>query len=187
MITETRNIYESLEELIRNTEGAAVGDFVLVVEGILPEYTPYVVAHRNGDELIILRKNIMARLMPMKINEFDLTKWLNEDFRDRILKSLPEDLRDRIGEVNLPSIKEVYGEAYGEEPEGEQFEWFKERINRIAIKEDEECSDWYWLRDVVSGTHFARVNTNGHVSYTGASLPWVGVRPILSIKMTANL
>jgi len=183
MITETRDIYESLEELVRNMEVAAVGDIVLVAEESLPKQVPYVVAHRAGDELIVVRKNIMAEFRPMKTNEFDLAEWLNEDFRDGILKNLPEDLRDRIGEVKLPSI----GEVYGEEPEGEQFEWFKDPINRIAIKEDEEYSDWYWLRDVVSGTNFAYVHSNGHAAYTGASTPWVGVRPALSIRAAADL
>ena len=183
MITETRDIYENLEELVRNMEVAAVGDIVLVAEEGLPKQVPYVVAHRAGDELIVVRKNIMAEFRPMKTNEFDLVKWLNEDFRDGILKNLPEDLRDRIGEVKLPSIREVYGE----EPEGEQFEWFKDPINRIAIKEDEEYSDWYWLRDVVSGTNFAYVHSNGHAAYTGAGTPWVGVRPALSIRAAADL
>lgn len=182
LIIET-NIYESLEELVQNVKMALVGDIVLVSEGMLPELVPYVVAHRTGDELIVVRKNIIAKLMPMRTNEFDLVKWLNVDFRDRILKNLPEDLRDRIGEVKLLSI----GEVYGKEPESEQFEWFKDPINRIAIKEGREYSDWYWLRDKVSDTDFASVDVSGNEACHSAGSPWVGVRPVFSIRTTADL
>jgi hypothetical protein len=38
----------------------------------------------------------------------------------------------------------------------------------------------WWLRDVVSGSHFANCNNNGNANYNGASNTWVGVRPAIS-------
>ncbi len=40
---------------------------------------------------------------------------------------------------------------------------------------------WYWLRDVVSSSNFARVNTSGHATYNSASSVG-GVRPAFLIK-----
>lgn len=40
---------------------------------------------------------------------------------------------------------------------------------------------WFWLRDVVSASHFARVNDNGNANCSGASGA-NGVRPAFSIK-----
>ena len=39
----------------------------------------------------------------------------------------------------------------------------------------------WWLRDVVSGSHFAAVDAHGDCSLAGASDPWVGVRPAFGI------
>lgn len=184
MITEKRDIFESLEELIEKKDAAAVGDIVLVAEGNLPfpDKVPYVIAHRTEDELIAVRKNIMAEYRPMTGTDFDLNTWLNGDFRDGIVANLPENLRERIGAVKLPSIREVYGrDKLGIESEGEQFEWFKEPINRIAIKEDKEYSDWYWLRDVASASNFAIVANYGYCYCGSASLADIGVRPAFEI------
>jgi len=185
MHTETRNIFDSLEELIKNKDAAAVGDIVQVAEESLPfpKSAAYVVAHITEDKIIVVRKKIMSEYRPMKNGSFDLTIWLNGYFRDGILENLPEDLHEKVGHVILPSIMEVYGESrLGVKPDGEQFEWFKDPINRIAIKEDVEYSDWYWLRDVVSGSNFAIVGNGGSSNCYGASGTWVGVRPALSIR-----
>jgi hypothetical protein len=180
MITETRDIFESLEELIEKKDAAAVGDIVLVAEE--SGKVPYVVAQTEGN-LFVVRKNIMADYRPMKTKNFDLNTWLNGDFRTGILVSLPENLRERIGVVKLPSIKEVYGRDYfGIKSEGEQFEWFKDPINRIAIKEDCEYSDYWWLRDVVSATYFAVVASGGYCHINGASRANIGVRPAFIIS-----
>jgi hypothetical protein len=40
----------------------------------------------------------------------------------------------------------------------------------------------YWLRDVVSASDFADVNTRGHANSTWASHSWVGVRPLFLLS-----
>ena len=40
----------------------------------------------------------------------------------------------------------------------------------------------WWLRDVVSASYFAYVDTGGAADYSGASVPWVGVRPDFGIR-----
>jgi len=40
----------------------------------------------------------------------------------------------------------------------------------------------WWLRDVVSTTHFAYVTNYGNCNYLGASHTWVGVRPAFGIR-----
>jgi hypothetical protein len=39
----------------------------------------------------------------------------------------------------------------------------------------------WWLRDVVSASNFADVNSYGNAYYHGASFAWVGVRPAFAI------
>ncbi|MCR4745223.1 MAG: DUF6273 domain-containing protein [Lachnospiraceae bacterium] len=182
MITETRDIFESLEEFIAKKDAAAVGDIVLVLEENGTEKAPYVVAHITGQgECKLVRKNLMSAYRPMKTGTIDLLSWLENDFKNGILKNLPEELHERVKTVTLPSIREVYGcDKVGVRSESEQFEWFKDPINRIAIKDDSE-SDWYWLRDVVSASLFAYVNTYGHCDPANASTTWIGVRPALVI------
>jgi len=184
MIIETRNTFESLEEFIAKKDAAAVGDIVLVSEENETEKTPYVVAHITGQgECRLVRKNLMSAYRPMKTGTINLLSWLENDFRDGILKNLPEELHERVKTVTLPSIREVYGcDKFGVRSEGEQFEWFKDPINRIAIKDDSEYSDWYWLRDVASASLFAGVDLGGSCYRGTASDAWVGVRPALSIS-----
>ena len=41
--------------------------------------------------------------------------------------------------------------------------------------------DW-WLRDVVSASYFASVDTAGAAAYNYASSTWIGVRPYILIS-----
>ena len=185
MITESRTIYESLEELISDKYAAMVGDIVLVSEQSEIEKAPYVVAHeeKGTGNLILVRKNIMPDYRPMKDREFDLLKWLDNDFKKGILEYLPEKFHSNVGLVSVPSIREVFGkDKFGTHFDGEQFDWFKDPVNRIAIMEGEEESDWYWLRDVASATDFAYVNHTGTCAATGASYAYIGVRPAFGIR-----
>ena len=185
MITESRTIYESLEELISDKYGAMVGDIVLVSEQSEIEKAPYVVAHeeKGTGNLILVRKNIMPDYRPMKDGDFDLLKWLDNDFKKGILEYLPEKLHSNVGLVSVPSIREVFGkDKFGTHSDGEQFDWFKDPINRIAILEGEEHSDWYWLRDVVSASNFAYVLGLGDAYYGSASSADIGVRPAFGIS-----
>lgn len=184
MITESRTIYESLEELISKKHAAMVGDIVLVSEQSETEKVPYVVAHeeKGTGNLILVRKNIMSDYRPMKDGEFDLLKWLDNDFKKSILEYLPEKFHSNVGLVSVPSIREVFGkDKFGTHSDGEQFDWFKDPINRIAIMEGEEESDWYWLRDVVSASAFAYVYNNGSADCDYASTANIGVRPAFGI------
>lgn len=184
MITESRTIYESLEEVISNKYAAMVGDIVLISENSEIEKAPYVVAHKEKGtgNLILVRKNIMPDYRPMQDGDFDLLKWLDNDFKKGILEYLPEKFHSNVGLVSVPSIREVFGkDKFGTHSDGEQFDWFKDPINRIAILEGEEESDWYWLRDVVSATLFAYVNHGGYCNYFSASFANIGVRPAFRI------
>ncbi|MCR5777253.1 MAG: DUF6273 domain-containing protein [Lachnospiraceae bacterium] len=50
------------------------------------------------------------------------------------------------------------------------------QIKREYFKAAFERANW-WLRDVVSSTNFANVNSNGNSNYNNASNTWIGVRP----------
>lgn len=53
----------------------------------------------------------------------------------------------------------------------------------LAIDHSRICNRaGWWLRDPVSGTYFAIVHYFGNCYYTGASLTWVGVRPVFGIR-----
>ncbi len=184
MITVKKVIFETLEELIKKKDAAAVGDIVLVAEEELPfpDSVPYVVA-QTGDNLIVVRKNIMSDRRPMKLKNFDLSTWLNRDLRNGILANLSANLRDRVGDVKLLSIGEVYGNtSIGPVLEGEQFEWFKDPINRIARTEDDSVySGIYWLRDRVLFSNIALVDNSGLCTFTNTLSAHLGVRPTFGI------
>lgn len=61
-----------------------------------------------------------------------------------------------------------------------QLSLFKHRPDLIVALNDAGSRYWYWLRDVVSSSDFARVNNSGHASNTGAVNSY-GVRPAFLI------
>ncbi len=63
----------------------------------------------------------------------------------------------------------------------QQLSLFKLRPDLTVARNDAGERYWYWLRDVVSASHFAHVGTNGNAHYDGASHAG-GVRPAFLIK-----
>lgn len=61
-----------------------------------------------------------------------------------------------------------------------QLSLFRLRHDLTVAKNDAGDRYWYWLRDVVSASHFAGVSTDGHAHYNGASGS-AGVRPAFLI------
>lgn len=186
MITKTIRTFESLKDLIDNRDVAEVGDPVKICDEHLstPRFISYNVAHKteNG-KLYLIRTNIMSEYRPMKTEGFNLLEWLDGEFKEKVFKNenLPEEYHSHI-KITLPTVGNVFGcEKFGVKPEGEFWEWFKAPLNRIAIKEDIEESDWYWLRDPVSASYFAFVYDNGGANYHHASHTWIGVRPAFEV------
>ncbi len=114
--------------------------------------------------------------------ESDIRGWLNEYF----CKHLPEELQMMLtpnkdgDDLWLLSLKEVCGcDEHWDDCEG-QLDYFKSEKNRVAEYEGETYP--WWLRDVVSGAHFADVGNNGDASYYTASNTNIGVRPAFAIE-----
>lgn len=179
----TKKIFEDLEELMMSNDIAQVGDEVIVKD--LYGYTKYVVADINDDEIKFIRKTLFKDHKPMKTENFDLKEWLDSEYRRSITENLPDNIIKLMGVVTIPTVKEVYGvDKFDTKLEGSQWKWFENRENRIAFtdNEDDELSDYWWLRVAVSAAHFAGVDANGYCYYNYASLAWVGVRPAFSIR-----
>lgn len=61
-----------------------------------------------------------------------------------------------------------------------QLSLFRLDPSKIIARDDNNARYWYWLRDVVSSSYFANVNTNGNANTTNASNAY-GVRPAFLI------
>ena len=90
--------------------------------------------------------------------------------------------------VELPSEVEVYGAPVFTQmsngntvPTSHTTGWTQ--FSGLRINHDYICVNRqsYWLRDIVSSVAFADVGGAGAAGYTGASLPWLGVRPYFNI------
>lgn len=111
-----------------------------------------------------------------------IRRWLGTEF----FELLPNDLQDVIksrtirqkqnGEIIssvdrlwLPSYTEVFGGKMESDVDDVQFEWFKNRKNRIKLNADDSPAPW-WERSPYyhySG-HFCLVSTNGSANDSGA-------------------
>jgi hypothetical protein len=146
----------------------------------------FVVAHLKDGKAYMVRKWLLdnSEERPLIDHEFNAFEWLNGEYR----KTLSEELQEMIvGDVTLPSEKEVFGQnRYGLDEEGEQFEWFKTVTNRVAAyRSDDEYTRWWWTRtkaDNVSASYFAYVTHDGDAAYTAPSYPWLGLRPHVILK-----
>ena len=173
--TESEAVIEFKEKLKSGL--LQVGD-ELVTTDIDGEAT-FVVAHLKDGKAYMVRKWLLdnSEERPLIDDEFNVFNWLNNEYRE----SLPEDIREMIvGDVTLPSEKEVFGEnKYGEKEDGEQFEWFKTVTNRVtAYSQDDEYTRWWWTRTKhVSASAFAAVYVTGAANYIAPSTTWDGLRP----------
>lgn len=71
--------------------------------------------------------------------------------------------------------------AYNYTMDKQQLSLFRLKPALTVARNDAGERYWYWLRDVVSASHFAHVGTNGYANYSGASGA-SGVRPAFLIK-----
>lgn len=71
--------------------------------------------------------------------------------------------------------------AYNYTMDKQQLSLFRLKPALTVARNDAGERYWYWLRDVVSASHFAFVTNAGIANYTGASLAG-GVRPAFLIK-----
>lgn len=87
--------------------------------------------------------------------------------------------------VFLLSEYEVFGKnIYSKPHEGEkQYEFYKNKYNRIKFSTKSDYSWWYWLRSPTSGSSkgFCFVNSSGNANYDYASYR-AGVAPCFAIK-----
>lgn len=86
----------------------------------------------------------------------------------------------------IPTEYEMFGESYyGEQSETDtvQFDYFKDRKNRMIAVEGEDDYAWVWLAtpSASSTTAFCYVNYGGYASYYGASNSF-GVAPGFAIR-----
>ena len=131
----------------------------------------------------------------MKDGKLWMREYLNRDLYIRF----PVEIRNMMlpfehaDMLRLLTQKEVFGENIWESDiDEEEYEWLepmKDRRNRIAFQgKDSSVDDWCWywladqLRDVASGTLFARVNSNGYSNSYGASNT-LGVRPAFKLSL----
>lgn len=90
-------------------------------------------------------------------------------------------------DVEIMNEKMVYGcEIFSNQTSGTnipvKYTIDNAQIPLFALDHSRICnrSSW-WIRDVVSGSTFARVHAHGFATYSGASTLWIGVRPAFAI------
>lgn len=122
--------------------------------------------------------------------ESEMRRFLGEDLYDRFPATIKDKMVtfDNGDYLRLMTEKEVFGENFYGEDEGdevEQFEPMKLRRNRIALQGKNGSPDWYWLANKVkdSAAYFADVSYLGYVD-CGSAPASFGVRPafLLSYK-----
>ena len=121
--------------------------------------------HKTKDDKYIFSfDNILKNC---SINNID--DYLKEHFGDTSI--LPTIWWRAVKSWFIPSEFEVFGNwIYGKGEKMEQFEWYKERVNRIKYNKDEAAAYW-WLRSpFYSGAnYFCSVNTDGSATIDNAN------------------
>lgn len=112
--------------------------------------------------------------------ESDIRKTVNGE----VLKLFPDELRAMLkpfhGEENngdlltIPSMEEIFDE-------GKMLEGMKDRQNVIIMDENDQYTDWYWLRSVRSAAWAACVSWSGHAG-RGTASNVLAVRPLFRIE-----
>ena len=182
-----------IRQTVIDTDDFQIGD---VMEFALKsgEKVEAMAVDKAGDKTVFCLVDCQKDEYPM--NETNTTNggWcgskLRKTLNDVIVYQFPDEIREKMkpfdnGDLlRVPSMMEIFGETYfGVEPtEGvKQWELMKERRNRIAWQGSKTNQyEWYWLRDVVSSTAFARVHSYGLAAYAGASASF-GIRPAFQI------
>ena len=144
---------------------------------------------REDDGMLFLLDDCLDRAMPMNENGGTEGGYDASDLRRYLAKKaseIPMKLQNRMvafenGDyLRLLTLEESCGVDADFNGTGGQIEWMKDRRHRVTTRKDNEYVTW-WLRDVVSATHFAYVYYNGNANYYGASYSH-GVRPAFKIR-----
>ena len=151
-------------------------------------------------KMLMVFEDCLRKEYPM--NKTDTTEggyeasYLRQALNTEILERFPDKIRKRMepfenGDyLRILSEKEVFGEnVYGQDDDTDtkQLPTMKLRKNRIASQGLNGDYEWYWLRDVVSASHFAFVGSYGGANYSTASFAGVGVRPAFQISQITDL
>ena len=145
---------------------------------------------KKGSVIFFIFDDCLDELRPM--NEEDtaeggyeaseLRKYLIE-----LSEQIPEKLKKKmVPDANgdylyLLTLREVCGCNEKWEETSGQLDFFKDRRNRVATCKEDKYANW-WLRDVVSSTYFADVDSNGYCNGNHASSASIGVRPAFAIS-----
>ena len=157
----------------------------------LPNETHWATAYKKkGSVIFFIFDDCLDELRPM--NKEDTTEGGYEasELRKYLIElseQIPEKLKKKmVPDANgdylyLLTLREVCGCNEKWEETSGQLDFFKDRRNRVATCKEDEYAYW-WLRDVVSSTHFAYVIHHGHCDHNNASNALIGVRPAFAIS-----
>lgn len=138
---------------------------------------------QENDGMLFCMVDCLADEYPMNNVDTNEGGYENSDLRKKlnteIIARFPADIKAMMvpfgnGDyLRLPTEKEIFGENYYGEYEGEQVrQWkpMKQRRNRIAFRGKNGGWAWYWLQSKYrNSAGFVNVNTNGDASGTDAS------------------
>lgn len=175
-------------EITMHTDTLEVGDHIKVK---FPMETHWATAYKKkGSVVFFIFDDCLDELRPMNFQDTTEGGYEESELRKVLIaasEQLPEKLKkkmvpDENGDyLYLLSLREVCGCNEKFEEVSGQLDFFKDRRNRIATCKEDEYAHW-WLRDVVSATNFARVNTSGIANGNYASYASIGVRPAFAIS-----
>lgn len=158
-------------------------------DGSIMDFAVAAVNHYQNDEIIFVMKKCLEEELPMNEKDTNAGGWPKSYLREKanadILALLPDELvkvispRKIVQIVNgerfesedklwAPSEVEYSGEArYGVEEEGDkQFEYYKEKENRISLDTDGyPCCKWERSQYRGHSCGFMLVNTDGNPNY----------------------
>ena len=183
-IVDVKKTY-TLPGLLKNKENVRIGDSVVLQEFVVPETTmggkepmrfdtqsikdtATVYNIKDGKLYLVFNHALFQSAMDLnnerKWEDTQLCKYLELAFKPAMEKAgIPAE------EVSLLSKDEVFRE--------ERLPFFNKGKNRIAFDKDEDCSVWYWLKDVASSAYFCFANDGGGSGCDGASYAGNFVRP----------
>ena len=200
MKTKTKRVYENIEEFMEamNSGKIKVGDELVtrdiqgkakfVVANIEPEKKAILneiilIEGLSYNVVSMVRKYALEDPKPIKSKDFDLFKWLNNEYYDSFPIEVRKRMIDQDGRhrIDLPMESEVFGKnEYGVPEKWRQWEYFKNTKNRICTtKKDDEYSHWWWLgtQHRASAASFCTCVNLGYADYYGASYAYRYVRP----------
>lgn len=175
-----------LRERETETDSLQVGDRIKVSFSGEEHYATAI--QQKDDVMLFLTDDYLDDAMQMNPTDTTEGGWEESELRKRLQDIADNtDINDQLipfenGDLlTLLSIQEMFGLDENFDKCDGQIEWLKDRRHRIASRKGESYECW-WLRSVVSATHFARVHSGGNADYGFAGYA-DGVRPAFQIKI----